>query len=152
MWRWTRACSWNQYCLIVLSIVWGGRAVPLLWRVIEHKSASVSSDEYLPMRTACPMVVACLPRCDAAGRSGQSPIMRCSRLLNRSRWHWCIRLPSDVCLHGINRFARTTTVGQVYPPVGEAALYRNIKLWNDGIHRCNLVLAHPVGVDEARSL
>lgn len=40
---------WNQYCMIVLSVVWGGRAVALLWRVIEHKSASVSTHEYMPL-------------------------------------------------------------------------------------------------------
>jgi hypothetical protein len=32
---------WNRYYLISLSAVCGGRALPLLWKVIEHASASV---------------------------------------------------------------------------------------------------------------
>lgn len=32
IWRSIPASKWNQYCMIVLFIVWGGRAVPLLWR------------------------------------------------------------------------------------------------------------------------
>ena len=32
---------WNQYCLIRLSVVYRGRAVPVMWEVIEHGSSSV---------------------------------------------------------------------------------------------------------------
>jgi hypothetical protein len=40
---------WNQYCMIHLSVVCCGRAVPFLWRVLEHKSASVAFEEYSPL-------------------------------------------------------------------------------------------------------
>ena len=33
---------WNTYCLIRLSVIYRGRAVPFGWRVIEHGSAAVS--------------------------------------------------------------------------------------------------------------
>jgi len=33
---------WNRYCMIHLSVVCCGRAVPLLWRVLEHRSATVA--------------------------------------------------------------------------------------------------------------
>ena len=33
---------WNEYCLIRLSIIYRGRAVPLIWQVIEHPSSSVT--------------------------------------------------------------------------------------------------------------
>ena len=32
-------------------------------------------------------------------------------------------------------------VGALYPPLGQARLYRHVGLWLDGVHRCNLVLA-----------
>jgi len=32
---------WNQYCLMRLSLVYRGRAVPLVWEVVEHGSRSV---------------------------------------------------------------------------------------------------------------
>ena len=37
---------WNTYCLIRLSVIYRGRAVPLVWRVIEHRSAAVSFETY----------------------------------------------------------------------------------------------------------
>src|SRR5436190_7511133 len=37
---------WNTYCLIRLSVIYRGRAVPLVWRVIEHGSAAVSFETY----------------------------------------------------------------------------------------------------------
>jgi len=37
---------WNPYCLIRLSVISRGRAVPLGWRVIEHGSAAVSFETY----------------------------------------------------------------------------------------------------------
>jgi hypothetical protein len=33
---------WNTYCMIRLSVIYRGRAVPLVWKVIEHGSAAVS--------------------------------------------------------------------------------------------------------------
>jgi hypothetical protein len=32
---------WDEYCLIRLSIQYRGRAIPLVWRVIQHGSSSV---------------------------------------------------------------------------------------------------------------
>ena len=37
---------WDRYCMIHLSVVCCGRAVPLLWRVLEHGSATVAFKEY----------------------------------------------------------------------------------------------------------
>ena len=37
---------WNKYCMIHLSVVCCGRAVPLLWQVLEHESATVAFAEY----------------------------------------------------------------------------------------------------------
>jgi len=37
---------WNQYCLIRLSVVYRGRAVPGVWEVIAHGSSSVSHAAY----------------------------------------------------------------------------------------------------------
>ena len=66
--------------------------------------------------------------------------------LRASGWHYCLRVPSDMYLHGVRRYP--TEVVSVYPKKGEAAFYRNVGLWQDGCHRCNLVVASPQGVKE----
>ena len=40
---------WNRYCMIRISIVYRGRAVPLVWKVIEHSSSTVSFKAYKPI-------------------------------------------------------------------------------------------------------
>ena len=37
---------WNRFCIIHLSVVWGGRAIPFLWKVLAHKSSTVAFGEY----------------------------------------------------------------------------------------------------------
>jgi len=37
---------WNQYCMIRVSIVYRGRAIPLAWEVIYHSSSSVAFRRY----------------------------------------------------------------------------------------------------------
>lgn len=37
---------WNRYCVIRLSLIYRGRAVPLVWQVLEHPSSSVAFEVY----------------------------------------------------------------------------------------------------------
>jgi hypothetical protein len=67
--------------------------------------------------------------------------------LKANAWHYRLRLPCDVLLQGARRYP--TMVGSLYPPLGEARFYRNIGLWADGTHRCNLVLATVQGAKDS---
>ncbi|NJL85694.1 MAG: hypothetical protein HC886_06485 [Leptolyngbyaceae cyanobacterium SM1_1_3] len=40
---------WDQYCLLRLAVVHRGRAFPVVWRVLKHRSASVAFSEYREM-------------------------------------------------------------------------------------------------------
>ena len=48
---------WNQYCLLRLSVVYRGRAVPIMWEVIEHGSSSVTHDAYAALLDAVPALL-----------------------------------------------------------------------------------------------
>ena len=37
---------WTKYCLIRIALIYRGRAVPLVWQVLEHSSSSVSHEVY----------------------------------------------------------------------------------------------------------
>lgn len=137
---------WDRYCMIHLSVVCCGRAVPLLWRVLEHGSATVACREYKGMLRKARWLL----------RHHGDVILLADRgfanhelmtWLRTSGWHYCLRLPCDVLLHGLRRYP--IAVGCVYPPLGQARLYRNVGLWQDGIHRCNLVLATVRGAKES---
>jgi len=136
---------WNRFCIIHLSIVCGGRAVPFLWKVLEHKSSTVAFEEYkLILRLAQRLL------------SGYSNIMLLAdrgfgnhelvNWLQNSSWHYCLRLPCDVTLHGARR--HPIELRYLYPPKSEAVFYRHVGLWLDGKLRCNIVLANVKGVKE----
>ncbi len=40
---------WNKYCMIHLSIICSGRAIPFLWSVKEHNSATIAFEVYRPL-------------------------------------------------------------------------------------------------------
>jgi len=48
---------WNQDCLIRLSVVYRGRAVPLVWEVLAHGSSSVAHDTYAALLDAVPALL-----------------------------------------------------------------------------------------------
>jgi hypothetical protein len=50
---------WNRYCVIRLSLIYRGRAVPLVWEVLEHRSSSVAYEGYAALLEAVPPL---LPR------------------------------------------------------------------------------------------
>jgi hypothetical protein len=37
---------WGEYCIIRISIIYRGRAVPLVWKVLEHGNSSVAFTTY----------------------------------------------------------------------------------------------------------
>ena len=136
---------WNRYCMIHLSVVCCGRAVPLLWRVLEHRSATVAFGEYQGLLRQAHWLLRHHPDVMLLADRGFAN-HELMEWLRTSRWHYAIRIPCDVLLHGAKRYPRT--VGSLYPPLGEACLYRQVGLWLDGTHRCNLVLATVRGAAE----
>ena len=37
---------WHRYCLIRLTVQYGGRTVPLVWKAIEHQNSAVALRVY----------------------------------------------------------------------------------------------------------
>ena len=136
---------WNRFCIIHLSIVCGGRAVPFLWKVIEHKSSTVAFREYkLMLRLAQRLLSNYSDIMLLADRGfGNHELVN---WLQNSAWHYCLRLPCDVTLHGARR--HPIELKYLYPPKSEAVFYHRVGLWLDGELRCNIVLANVKGVKE----
>jgi len=91
---------WNRFCVVVLSVVCHGRAIPLLWQTLEHPSASVSAE----------VVIALLQRADRLLSGFDAITVLADRafpsgeLLGwfelRSRWRYVMRLRADTWIHG----------------------------------------------------
>lgn len=137
---------WDRFCMIQLSVVCCGRAVPLLWRVLEHSSATVAFEEYQPVLRRARWLLRYHPDVMLLADRGFAN-HELMKWLRQSHWHYCLRLPCDVLIHTTRRYP--LMVGTLYPPLGEARLYKNVGLWLDGEHRCNLVAATVQGAKES---
>lgn len=138
---------WNKYCLIYLSVVCAGRAIPLMWMGLEHKSASVAFEKYQPLlERAQEKLFEFADVMLLADRGFANHDM--VRWLKQSSWHWCIRLPSDTAIYGVRRRGFGYEVRELYPPKGEARFYHHVRLWEDAQLECHLALASVRGIKE----
>jgi hypothetical protein len=89
---------WNTYCLVRLSVIYRGRAVPLVWCVLQHGSAQVAFEVYRDLLERAAFL---LPRsCKVvflADRGFADTALMAH--LQRLGWHWRIRIKSSFWLY-----------------------------------------------------
>jgi Transposase DDE domain len=85
---------WNQYCLIRLSVVYRGRAVPLVWEVIEHGSSSVTHAVYEALLEAVPPLLPARVKVVFLADRGFADTALLAQL-RRLGWHFRIRLKAS---------------------------------------------------------
>ena len=151
---------WDKYCMIHVSVVCCGRAIPLLRDVLEHESATVAFSEYISLLRKARWLLRKYP--DVMLLADRA--FACHDLmtwLESTDWHYALRLKCDVLLHGVNRHPIEAV--RLYPPVNQAILLarafrgklppktslKNVGLWADGTHRANLVLATVKGAKDS---
>jgi hypothetical protein len=82
---------WNQYCLIRLSVVYRGRAVPVVWEVIEHGSSSVTHTAYEALLGAVPSLLPAGVKVVFLADRGFADTALLAQL-RRLGWHFRIRI------------------------------------------------------------
>jgi hypothetical protein len=84
---------WNQYCLIRLSVVYRGRAVPIAWEVLEHGSSSVTHAAYEALLNAIPPLLPAGVKVVFLADRGFAD-MELMTHLRHLGWHFRIRIKS----------------------------------------------------------
>jgi hypothetical protein len=86
---------WNRICVVVLSVVCHGRAIPLLWQALEHPSASVSAAVSVGLLEKSDRLLAGFGAITLLADRA----FPCEALLGwfqgRDRWRYVMRLPGD---------------------------------------------------------
>jgi len=136
---------WNRFCMVVLSVVAHGRAIPLLWQTLEHPSASVSASVSIALlEKADRLLSGCRAITLLADRA-----FPCDELIawfgGRSRWSYVMRLRGDTEIHG-TAAPLGCKVRRLHLRRGQCRGFRGVRLWVDGSQSVNLVLAHPTGL------
>lgn len=89
---------WDQYCIVRISVVFRGRAVPIVWQVLEHGSSSVSYAVYKDLldQTALLLPAHCRVVFLADRGFADTDLMR---HLQDLHWHWRIRIKSNFWIY-----------------------------------------------------
>jgi len=84
----------EDYCLIRISVVFRGRAVPMVWKVIEHKSNTVAFDVYKGLLDSASKLLPMGARVVLLADRGfaDTDLMRRAKELG---WHYRIRIKSN---------------------------------------------------------
>jgi hypothetical protein len=136
---------WNRICVVVVSVVCHGRAIPLLWQTLEHPSASVSAAVSIGLLERADRLLAGF----AAITLLADRAFPCAELLgwleHQPGWTYVMRLPGDTEIHG-TAAPLGCQVRRLRLRRGQCRGFRNVRLWADGSCTANLVLAHPTGL------
>jgi hypothetical protein len=82
---------WNQYCVIRVSVVYRGRAVPVVWEVLAHGSSSVPHAAYEALLDAIPLLLPAGVQVVFLADRGFADTQLLAHL-RRLQWHFRIRI------------------------------------------------------------
>ena len=128
---------WNEFCLIEVCLVWGGRSFPLAQKVMEHSSATVAYSDYREVvelaQTLLPANCIVTLLADRGFDHGDF-----IRWLNKQSWHWAIRAKRDLNIKRSNGFMGK--IGDLIAPQEEAYLFHRVTVLGD--IECELATAN----------
>jgi hypothetical protein len=115
---------WGKYCIIRISVVYRGRAIPLVWAVLEHPSSTVAFEVYKSLLNKAAQLL--LPfRCQViflADRGfADTDLMAHATKLG---WQWRIRLKGNFSI--FRRGRRCCKLRQFTPARGQAYFFHSV--------------------------
>ena len=136
---------WNTYCMVRLSVIYRGRAVPLVWCVLEHGSATVAYDVYKALLDKANTLVpfACKVVLLADRGFADTELMG---HLKRLGWHFRLRIKSNFWIYcpGHGGFQ----VRDIALACGQAQFWHGVCVTTKRFGSVHLAVARPLASDE----
>ncbi|WP_157448886.1 hypothetical protein [Deinococcus peraridilitoris] len=139
----------EQFCLIRVAVLYRGRAVPLCWKVIEHRSAQVGMEQLQPVLAEVKGVLDYLGQQDVLVLADRGfvdvDLLRCFRACG---WQYRIRLKAHLSVFS-PLGAKLGKVSDVQLTHGTAKFYHHVHLTNEQFGPVHLACAHLNGARES---
>ncbi len=133
---------WDRCCVLRLVNIYRGRAIPLVWKVIEHGSSSVAFADYKALLEAAaellPLYVSGRIVFLADRGFADTELMR--YLKEELKWHWRIRIKSCFKVHRPNH--PSCKISRCAPKAGEALFWHSICITDERFGPVHLAMAH----------
>lgn len=136
---------WDTYCMVRLSVIYRGRAVPLVWKVIEHGSAAIAYDVYeaLLEKAATLLPFSCRVVFLADRGFADTKLMQ---RLKQMRWHFRIRIKANFWIEPRNH--RQFQVRDISLASGQARFWHGVRVTKQLFGPVSLAVARVLGSDE----
>lgn len=137
---------WDQYCLIRISVIYRGRAVPLVWDVITHGSSSVAFATYRPLLDRALTLLPNSSEVIFLADRGFADTELMAYVSQTLRWHWRIRIKSNFQVYRQGK--QPIKVGNIELKRGQARFWHNVTITGNRFGPVHLALAKPHGVKD----
>jgi Transposase DDE domain len=136
---------WNTYCVVRISLVYRGRAIPVVWKVLEHPSSRVS---YAVYQELLDQVAELLPfGCTVvftADRGFADTHLMDHRV--QLGWHWRIRIKGSFWVYRPG--TRAYKVNRIPLSPGKALFWHHVYLTKQAYGPVHLALGRPKDTKE----
>jgi len=114
---------WTTYCVVRIALVYRGRAIPIVWQVLDHPSSSVANDVYQDVRQR---VADLLPfRCRVLFTADRGfADTHLMEHLARLGWHWRIRIKGSFWIYRGGK--RHCKVNRIPLSAGQALCWHHV--------------------------
>ena len=137
---------WGTYCIVRLSLIYRGRAIPIVWKVLQHKSSSVSFQEYQSLLDQAAQLFFpffCKIIFLADRGFADTTLMG---YLRRLGWHFHIRIKTSFWVYRPGR--RPRKVNSIRLAVGHPLFWHNVQITQERFGSVHLALGRPIGSRE----
>ncbi len=128
----------TPFVLIRASLVYRGRAIPLAWRAMRHRSTKVSFEDYQPVLEQVRLIV---PRALEVVLLADRGFVHEQLLhyLYQQKWHFRLRLTKNTLVH--LSVQQVTAIKDLCPPAGERRFIEHVALLGTAVGPVHLALA-----------
>jgi hypothetical protein len=130
---------WGRYCLLRLAVIYRGRAVPVVWQVVEQRSSSVAYDSYQALLEAVPPLLPLGVKVVFLADRGFADTQLLAHL-RRLRWHFRVRIKANFLIWWHPHQAWPVPFFKL--PAGRALCLHNVQITADRFGPVSVALAH----------
>lgn len=131
---------WNTYCLVRISLIYRGRAIPIVWKVLDHPSSSVAYAVYQDLldKVAELLPFGCTVVFTADRGFADTHLMD---HLVQLGWHWRIRIKGSFWVYRPGK--RACKVNRIPLSPGKALFWQHVYLTKQEYGPVHLALGRP---------
>jgi hypothetical protein len=129
---------WDAYCIVRISLIYRGRAIPMVWKVLQHPSSSVAYEAYADLLDKA-MALLPLP-CQVVFLADRGfADTRLMAHLQKLNWHWRIRIKSSFWIYRAGR--HPCKPDRLSLALGEAQFWHDVNMTRSHYGPVHLALA-----------